>query len=111
MIDIRGQKAETIAEALRKLAHYSVTADRPQLPAGGWTWSDFSLPVFDFAQILRAAGLMPSDEDEYWEKPWKWDPERQAWVAAGEPSPPAPTAPQSLAWRRFLRDCAALNHQ
>ena len=30
---MNGQKAK----ALRKLAHYSVTADRPQLPAGGWT--------------------------------------------------------------------------
>lgn len=29
---MNGQKAK----ALRKLAHYSVTADRPQLPAGGW---------------------------------------------------------------------------
>lgn len=75
-----------------------------ELPAGGWTWSDFSLPVFDFARILRAADLMPADEDEYWEKPWKWDPEHQAWIDAGEPAPPEHTgAPASLAWRRFLR--------
>ncbi|MDA0250742.1 MAG: hypothetical protein O2892_07785 [Actinomycetota bacterium] len=80
-----------------------------ELPAGGWVWSDFSLPVFDFACILRAADLMPANEDEYWEKPWKWDPEHQAWIAAGEPAPPdAAGAPAALAWRRFLRDAA--NH-
>ena len=80
-----------------------------ELPAGGWVWSDFSLPVYDFARILRAADLMPDDEDEYWEKPWKWDAEHQAWIAAGEPAPPEQAeAPASLAWRRFLR--AAADH-
>lgn len=40
-----------------------------RLPAGGWVWSDFSLPVYDFARILRAAELMPDDEDDYWKSP------------------------------------------
>jgi hypothetical protein len=43
--------------------------------------------LFNFAVVLRAAGLMPRDEDEYWERPWKWDPEYRAWTAHGQPSP------------------------
>jgi hypothetical protein len=85
-----------------------VTADWPpphpeQLPAGGWVWSDFSLPVYDFARILRAAGRMPDNEDDYWENPWKWDTQHQAWIATGEPTPPTGGTPPTLAWRRFLR--------
>lgn len=85
-------------------AHWPPPETLEELPTGGWAWSDFSLPVFDFARVLRAANLMPHDEDQYWEKPWKWDTVREAWIASGEPSPPAPTAPPSLAWRRFLRE-------
>jgi len=43
--------------------------------------------LFNFAVVLRAAGLMPRDEDEYFERPWKWDPEYRAWIAHGQPSP------------------------
>lgn len=81
---------------------------RDELPARGWVWSDFSVPVYDFAQILRAADLMPDDEDEYWEKPWKWNDEHQGWIAAGEPCPPRLGEPETLTWRRFLRHCASL---
>ncbi|OBG15012.1 hypothetical protein B7435_23920 [Mycolicibacterium peregrinum] len=66
------------------------------------SWSDFSRPVWDFAQVLRAADLMPSDEDEYWGKPHKWDPEHQLWDAAGCPCEPDGGEPMSLGWRRFL---------
>lgn len=53
--------------------------------------------IFSFAVVLREAGLMPYDEDEYWERPWKWTVEYDAWVGAG--SPPDSNHP---AWSRFL---------
>ena len=67
-------------------------------------WADLSAEVFRFALALRGAGLMPDDEDEYWERPHKWEPEHARWVAAGGPPPPEnPGAPQELAWERFVR--------
>ena len=70
----------------------------------GAMWSDLSGPVFEFARVLRAADLMPDDEDEYWSGPHKWDPEHQLWIAAGQPQPPASATPL-LAWERFVRAC------
>ncbi|NTY62133.1 hypothetical protein [Mycolicibacterium sphagni] len=72
-----------------------------------WTWSDLSRSVFAFARALRAAELMPDDEDEYWEQPWKWNREHQLWVDAGEPASPDHGAPASLAWERFSRAATA----
>lgn len=43
--------------------------------------------LFDFLLILRAAMSSPSNEDEYWEKPWKWDREYQMWLEHGQPEP------------------------
>lgn len=74
--------------------------------AHGHFWSEFSRPVWDFAQVLRAADLMPFNEDEYWEEPHKWDPEHQLWVDAGCPREPDSGCPISLGWQRFLRDVA-----
>jgi len=77
--------------------------DAADLPKDGWTWSDFSRTVFDFACVLRDAELMPDDEDEYWEKPWHWEREHQLWLDAGKPSSPELGEPASLAWERFVR--------
>ena len=63
-------------------------------------WADLSAEVFRFALALRHAGMMPDDEDEYWERPHKWEPEHARWVAAGEPRP---GGPDDLAWERFVR--------
>lgn len=73
------------------------------LPKDGWAWSDFSRLVFEFAGVLRAADLMPDDEDEYWEKPWHWGREHQLWVDAGEPRSTYGSEPASLEWERFVR--------
>jgi len=78
-----------------------------ELIAVGWAWSDFSRPVFRFAEVLRAADLMPEEEDGYWEKPWKWSAEHQLWVDVGEPVAPGPDAPATLAWERFTRGAKA----
>jgi len=43
------------------------------------------LRVWNFARILRAAGLMPPDENEYFERPWKWDREYSIWRSRGCP--------------------------
>jgi hypothetical protein len=82
--------------------------DADALPKGGWAWSDFSRLVFGFAGVLRAAAVMPYNEDEYWERPQKWDREHQLWVDAEKPLSPEPGQPASLAWERFVR--AATRH-
>ena len=64
--------------------------------------------VFEFAIVLRAAQAMPPNEDEYFERPWKWQPEFCAWVAAGKPFIPDPADPPSLGWKRFRNALAAL---
>lgn len=58
--------------------------------------------VFLFAEVLRAADLMSPDEDEYFERPWKWQPEYAAWCRAGKPMPPEDLTPD-LSWERFVR--------
>lgn len=70
-------------------------------------WSDLSRPVYDFAVVLRDAEVMPDDEDEYWEKPRKWDAEHQLWIDAGSPSCPDVGDPPSVGWQRFLRALSA----
>jgi len=65
--------------------------------------------VFGFACVLRAAGLMPPDEDEYFERPWKWGREYVAWQEAGKPEIPDPASDTTdLAWERFVRAVGAL---
>lgn len=85
------------------------TPERPPDNTADWAWSDLSRSVFTFARALRAADLMPDDEDEYWEQPCKWDREHQLWVDAGEPSSPDKGAPASLAWERFARAATTAN--
>lgn len=74
-----------------------------ELIAQGWAWSDFSKLVYGFAVVLRAADLIPDDEDEYWEKPYRFDRVRELWMQAGEPVVPQSGAVVSLAWERFVR--------
>lgn len=71
--------------------------DAGELPKDGWAWSHFSRLVFEFACVLRDAGLMPCDEDEYWAKPGHWDREHQRWVDAGRPRSLDPGLPVSAA--------------
>jgi len=72
----------------------------------GEPWHVYSRPVFEFALVLRDADDMPFDEDEYWEKPWHWEPVHQLWIDAGSPHCPGAGNPPSLAWERFLRGVA-----
>lgn len=61
---MNGQKAK----ALRKLAHYSVTADRPQLPAGGWTSVTSTLnPNYARRTVNRVLGtcVLPKDSPRH----------------------------------------------
>lgn len=66
-----------------------------------------------FALVLRVAGLMPPDELEYFERPWKWQPEYEAWLAAGCPSPEHAGVPvgqrtlDSMRWERFVANAEA----
>lgn len=59
--------------------------------------------LFDFSLVLRAADAMSSDEDEYWERPWKWSREYILWIEAGGPAAPDTGDPVSMSWGRFLR--------
>lgn len=59
--------------------------------------------VFTFALVLRAADAMPPDEDEYFERPWKWDGEYQIWQRHGSPDVPEYGKPADLSWERFVR--------
>ncbi|MFL0177056.1 hypothetical protein [Mycobacterium sp. SMC-13] len=77
---------------------------------GGDPWHVYSGPVYSFAVVLRAAGVLPLDEDEYWEEPHKWDPEHRLWVELGSPRCPEPGDPPSLAWQRFLRATAEFDN-
>jgi hypothetical protein len=67
-----------------------------------YDWFVLAAPVFEFALILKAAELDPPDILDYFEKPWKWVPERRAWVNAGRPQPPD-GGETSLPWEKFLR--------
>lgn len=69
-------------------------------------WFACSQEVYTFAVVLRTAELMPEDEDEYWAKPWHWEPEHAMWVEAGSPQCPQSGAPPDLAWQRFVRNPA-----
>lgn len=63
--------------------------------------------VFEFAEVLRAADLMPLDEDEYFERPWKWQTEYEVWTDCGCPSIPDPSGPNVLRWELFVRQAHA----
>ena len=52
--------------------------------------------VYDFFKILQAADRLPPNEEEYWDRPWKWQPEYQTWVNVGSPEEESP------AWDRFI---------
>lgn len=57
----------------------------------GTDWFHHSDNVLEFARILHAAHYFATDVDpvqlclDYFEKPWKWTAERDAWIAAGRP--------------------------
>lgn len=58
--------------------------------------------IYGFAEILREAAAMPPDENEYFERPWKWTLEYEAWAAAEKPQPDDP------GWPKFLQALEAL---
>lgn len=39
--------------------------------------------VYSFGMILQAASALPPNELEFWEKPWKWQPEYEIWLKSG----------------------------
>lgn len=46
--------------------------------------------IFGFATVLREAGALAEDTDQYFERPWKWQPEYELWLQAGSPLPAEP---------------------
>ena len=82
-------------------------SDDVQAGPGEMPWHVYSRQVFEFAVVLRDADDMPDDEDEYWEKPWRFEPVHLLWVEAGSPRCPSDGGPPSLGWQRFLRSVVA----
>jgi hypothetical protein len=64
--------------------------------------------VYEFGLILSLAGAMPPNMLDYFERPWKWEPEYFKWVDAGKPYPPeAGGSPHAAgdddsAWESFV---------
>jgi hypothetical protein len=60
---MNGQKAK----ALRKLAHYSVTADRPELPKGGWITIFATMSAISRPEYQRGIGtcVLPKDHPRH----------------------------------------------
>lgn len=60
---MNGQKAK----ALRKLAHYSVTVDRPKLPAGGWISMAAYMDAMNSPKVKRAQGtcVLPKEHPRH----------------------------------------------
>lgn len=67
----------------------------------GHDWHHYQQSVYRFALILRAADLMPPNEDEYWERPEKWHLEWKAWQRHNHPCPPEDDV-TTLSWERFV---------
>ena len=64
-------------------------------------WEDRSY-VTEFGRLLYEADILdiaPLIMD-YFEKPWKWTPEHEAWVALDRPTP------EGGDWDRFIRETA-----
>jgi len=63
--------------------------------------------VYEFGLVLRAAGLMPADEGEYFERPWKWQGEYESWLGAGRPWPgEAGGSLADMRWDRFVTNAS-----
>lgn len=50
-------------------------------------WCEDSSEVLAFARVMVEADTFPSQFEllSYFEKPWNWTEERDAWILAGEP--------------------------
>lgn len=61
----------------------------PRTPADTGWFADYS-EVVTFGGILHAIDSLSSAQDVlyYFEKPWKWTPEYEAWTQHGRPTEP-----------------------
>ena len=76
----------------------------PRTPADTGWFADYS-EVVTFGGVLADIDTLTSARDVlyYFEKPWKWTPEYEAWTAHGRP-----LAPGEYDWAGFL--AAAAEH-
>lgn len=49
-------------------------------------WHNDPDEVHAYASFLFLGSTSVKDVLDYFEKPWKWDPEHEEWVAGGRPS-------------------------
>lgn len=70
-----------------------------------FAWHDNAAAVYAFATVLHSADwfFTPADVLDYFEKPYKWDPEHRAWNAAGSPTD------EDAGWLAFTEQLANLH--
>jgi hypothetical protein len=66
-------------------------ATRPNPGPAASPWYADHSDVVRFATILVESAWLPTPSDvvEFFARPWKWEPQFQAWEAAGRPEPPS----------------------
>lgn len=69
-------------------------------------WYDSREWTYTFGRLLWTAGVLMEVEDVfyYFEKPWKWTTEHEAYVTAGRPHEDGPGWKE---WLKVLEDLAA----
>lgn len=72
-----------------KTSTYTLEVPMTTLLESPTTWYADHSTLVGFAHILTAADKFPATTDviDYFDKPWKWDPDHALWAAAGRPAP------------------------
>lgn len=75
----------------------------PRTPADTGWFADYS-EVVTFGHILAYADALDTAPEvlEYFDRPWKWTPEYEAWARHGRPLEPGADD-----WAGFLREASA----
>jgi hypothetical protein len=90
------------------LPHEKIEPRISRTPADGTRWFNEYDELVGFASVLLAADAFAEPEAQsviyYFEKPWNYDREHQAWVKHGRPT----GAEYSDAWDNFRLDIEPL---
>lgn len=72
---------------------------------GPFVWHDNAAATYAFATVLHSADwfITPADVLDYFEKPYKWTREHQAWNDAGSPTD------EDAGWLAFTEQLANLH--
>jgi len=78
-----GANIEELRHDKRRPRGRQLAAEYPK----GCDWFDDHDEVLAFARVMVEGDTFPTQTDllYYFEKPWKWSDDRDAWILAGEP--------------------------